>query len=65
MSDRQFRISYDHNIEYIILDRKYCINNIPIIEDETLKFCHVLDTDIKDSMLNSLVEELEENVALV
>ncbi|AEY64646.1 TIGR04066 family peptide maturation system protein [Clostridium sp. BNL1100] len=65
MSDRQFRISYEHDIEYFILDRKNCVNNIPVINDETLKFCHVLDTDVKDSLLDSLVEELEGNVALV
>ncbi len=65
MSDRQFRISYDHNIEYFMLDRQHCIKNIPVIEDETLKFCHVLDTEVKDNLLDSLVEELEGNVALV
>ncbi|EPR13698.1 TIGR04066 family peptide maturation system protein [Ruminiclostridium papyrosolvens] len=65
MSDRQFRISYDHDIEYFILDRENCVNNIPVINDETLKFCHVLDTDVKDNLLDSLVEELEGNVALV
>ncbi len=65
MSDRQFRISYDHDIEYFMLDRQHCINNKPVIEDETLKFCHALDTDIKENMLDSLIEELEGNVALV
>lgn len=65
MSDRQFRISHDHDIEYFMLERQHCINNLPAIDNETLKFCHVLDTDVKDNLLNALVEELEGNVALV
>lgn len=65
MSDRQFRITYEHDIVYFMLDRKNCINSMPVINDESLKFCHVLDTDVKENMLNSLVEELEGNVALV
>lgn len=65
MSDKQFRISENHDIQYFILDRQYCMNSIPDIDDKVIKFCHTLDERSKEHILNSILYELEENIELV
>ncbi len=65
MTNRQFKVSQAHEVEYFSLDRHRCNSCIPKISDRTMKFCHMLCEETKEVVFNLMLEELEDNIELV
>lgn len=65
MTNRQFKVSQAHEVEYFSLDRHRCNSCIPEISDRTMKFCHMLREDTKEVVFNLMLEELGDNIELV
>lgn len=65
MSDRQCRFSFEDKIFHMALDKEYCMNTIPSVEQEDFYLCHFLQEQKKDDLLEAVIEELADNIAVV
>jgi len=65
ISNMQFRILEEGKLDYMRLEKEFCLNTMPKIEDGQIKICQYYEAEKRESFFDAIVSELEDNISII